>query len=98
MKVTHSLLAEADIDAIATYIAADSPRAARKLTNDLYDAADALAQLPESFALAPGVENLGIRRRAFGNYSIFFIVRLEDVLVLRVMHSARDYPRLFPAD
>jgi plasmid stabilization system protein ParE len=96
VKVALSLLAEADVEAIATHVGRDGPRAARRLADALYAAAEGLLPFPERFALAAGVEDLGVRRRPVGDYSIFFVIRPEDVLVLRVAHGARDYPRLFP--
>jgi plasmid stabilization system protein ParE len=43
----------------------------------------------------PRHEHLGIRRRPFGNYLIFY--RVGAIEVVHVLHGARDYERLlFP--
>ena len=53
--------------------------------------------MARAFPLLPGWEDQGVRRRAFGDYLIFYRISSRDVQVLRVLHGARDYERiLFP--
>jgi toxin ParE1/3/4 len=45
----------------------------------------------------PRHEHLGIRRRPFGNYLIFYRVAADAIEVVHILHGARDYePLLFP--
>jgi hypothetical protein len=46
---------------------------------------------------APRHKHLGIRRRPFGNYLIFYRIGPDAIEVVHVLHGARDYePLLFP--
>jgi toxin ParE1/3/4 len=47
--------------------------------------------------LVPRYEHLGIRRRPFGNYLIFYRIGADAIEVVHILHGARDYePLLFP--
>jgi toxin ParE1/3/4 len=47
--------------------------------------------------VVPRYEHLGIRRRPFGNYLIFYRVGADAIEVVHILHGARDYePLLFP--
>jgi toxin ParE1/3/4 len=49
------------------------------------------------YPLVSRYEHLGIRRRPFGNYLIFYRVGAEAIEVVHVLHGARDYEALlFP--
>jgi plasmid stabilization system protein ParE len=90
--------AEADLEAIADWIARDSPSRALTFVAELRDACVTLADLPESYALVPRYEASGVRRRVHGNYLIFYCIDNERIDVLHVLHGARDYESiLFPA-
>ena len=40
---------------------------------------------------------IGIRRRPFGNYLIFYRIGIDAIEVVHILHGARDYePLLFP--
>ena len=97
MRVRLSRAAERDLREIASYIAKDSPLAAFKVTIFLRQKALGLGGIPYAFPLVPRYERRGIRRRVCGNYLIFYRVDEEIVLIVRVLHGARDYaPLLFP--
>jgi len=34
---------------------------------------------------------MGVRRRVFGNYAVFYRAEADRVTVLHVLHGARDY-------
>ncbi len=99
MKVVVSAQAERDLDSIAGWIAADNPRRALLFVRELRQACEGLGKNPERFAVALASDGRHVRRRVLGNYLIFFNVdRVSDtVRVIRVLHAARDYPRLFEA-
>jgi toxin ParE1/3/4 len=45
----------------------------------------------------PGHEESGLRRAIHGNYLIFYRVDPGEVVIIHVLHGARDYePILFP--
>ena len=95
MRVTISLEAEAAVADIADHIALDNPVAADRLNARLYEACFALAEEGELFQVAEGLETLGVRRRSVGQYLILYVIRPGEVLVLRIVHGMRDYPKLF---
>lgn len=99
MIVVITAEAEADIEQIATYVADHSPQSALSLVRNLRARCESLADAPRGYPLVPRYEELGIRRRPFGNFLIFYRVRAEAIEVIHILHGARDYERLlFPED
>ncbi|WP_349604839.1 type II toxin-antitoxin system RelE/ParE family toxin [Cupriavidus sp. DF5525] len=90
-------LAEAELEAIADYIARDNPRRALSFVQELRDRCLSLADMPFAFPLVPRYEDRGIRHRVHGNYQIFYRVLGDPparIDVLHVLHSARNYAAL----
>lgn len=55
--------------------------------------------MPEAFSFVPRFERRGVRRRVYGNYLIFYQVEEARLVILHVLHGARDYGAiLFPDD
>ncbi|HXQ08962.1 MAG TPA: type II toxin-antitoxin system RelE/ParE family toxin [Bradyrhizobium sp.] len=97
MIVVLTAEAEADLDQITTYIAEQSIEIALNFVQELREKCESLADTPRGYPLVPRHEHLGIRRRAFGNYLIFYRVGTSTIEVVHVLHGARDYERLlFP--
>jgi toxin ParE1/3/4 len=89
--------AESDLEQIATYIADQSIETALRFVQELREKCESLADAPRGYPLVPRYEHLGIRRRPFGNYLIFYRVGPEVIEVVHILHGARDYePLLFP--
>lgn len=79
--------AQADVVRIRRYIARFRPRAAQRLAEDLYAAAEALGEYPERGKPAKrGRRELLVIRP----YRIVFRVADEAVFILRVRHTARQ--------
>lgn len=99
MKVVLSAEALADLEAIGDYIARDDPARARSFVAELLAKARALGDMPHAFPVVPRYAHLGVRRRVHGNYLIFYRVADAGVIVIHVLHGARDYEALlFPDD
>ena len=90
--------AEADLEAIGDYIAADNPARAVTFVQELRDQCDGLADIPRAVSLVPRYEQHGIRRRVFGNYLIFHRIDADRITVLHVLHGAMDYASLLFRD
>ncbi len=94
LRVRTTVHANADIRSIAQWIARDSAQAAAKWIDDLDREFSKIAQTPgigtDRNALRPH-----LRSMAFGNYLLFFKSSRESVIIVRVIHGARDYARLF---
>lgn len=97
MKVTFAKAAEDDLQAIADFIATDSPQRAETFVNELLDRCLQLGETPEAFQRVPRYEQHGIRRRIYRGYLIFYRLTSAGIEVLHVLHGARDYEALlFP--
>ena len=97
MTVVITAEAESDLEQIANYIARQSVEIALNFVQELREKCESLADAPRGYPLVPRHEHLGIRRRPFGNYLIFYRVGSEAIEVVHILHGARDYDRLlFP--
>jgi toxin ParE1/3/4 len=94
MSVILSALAEQDLESIADYIAVDSPTRAESFVDELLVQCQRIAQNPLGYRLRPELLE-GVRSCAYGNYVIFFDVDAEDIVVVRILHGARDFPTVF---
>jgi toxin ParE1/3/4 len=85
--------AQLDLDAIADFIIRDNPSRAVSFVDELIDRFRIIAERPRSF---PSRDNLvpGLRSAVHGRYLILFRIEEDFVRILRVVHGARDLPRL----
>ena len=81
--------AETDLDDNFDYIADDNPEAAEHLIYRITDLFESLVAYPE---MGRTFDELipGIRCVPVGNYVIFYRFLQNDVVILRVIHAARD--------
>lgn len=97
MKVLVAAEARADILEIGRYIARDNPERARTFVDELLEKARRIGERPEAWPLVARYADRGVRRRVHGAYLIFYRIEAERVVVLHVLHGARDYKALlFP--
>lgn len=94
MNLVFSPLAIAHLDDIADYIAEDSPARALDFASELRQACQAIAEMPEGFPVVSHRRGENLRRRAHRGYLIFYQVTGEAVVILRVLHGARDWEAL----
>ncbi|WP_347486169.1 type II toxin-antitoxin system RelE/ParE family toxin [Vandammella animalimorsus] len=79
------------------YIAADNPVRALSFVRELRAQCQRIALSPRSYRLRPELGK-SIRSCAHGRYVIFFESDEHDaVLIVRILHGARDLPALFQA-
>jgi plasmid stabilization system protein ParE len=97
MNVVVTDEAFADLASIQDYIAQQNPRRAITFIGELLDRCGGLADLALAFPLLPRYEDRGIRRRPHRGYSIFYRIAGNDVIVIHILHGARDFESLlFP--
>lgn len=97
MIVFFTQEAENDLEQIADYIARDNPRRAATFVLELVERCERLADTPRGFSLVPRYEHLGVRRRPYGAYLIFYRVLEDRIDILHVLNGAQDYEAiLFP--
>ena len=99
MKVTFSSVFESDFAGIVTHFAGTvSPELSLKFERQTIQAVELIAKTPEigrrRNELKPGnIRSFRVAR--FASYLIFYQVRANDVLFVRLLHGAMDFPALF---
>jgi toxin ParE1/3/4 len=93
--VRYRLSAEAqdDLDAIGDYILQDNPARAASFIDELISRFARIAERPRTFRARDELMP-GLRSAAHGNYLIFFRIEGNLVKIIRVLHGARDLPKL----
>jgi toxin ParE1/3/4 len=86
--------AQQDLNDIHDYLAQHNPAAAARLVDAIERRCQALANSPGMGRacghLAPGLRLSSVRR-----YTIFFRPVTDGVEIIRILHSARDFPSVF---
>jgi len=87
-------LAESDLCKIWLYIARDNPDAADQFIDKLRVQCQRLASTPQQGRPRPEFA-VDLRSYRVGNYFIFYFPTGTGIEVARVLHGARDLPRIF---
>ena len=91
-------LAQQDMDEIFDYIsfALSSPQASERLIDKIQAAVEQICEFPFSRPLLNDavLRDKGYRLLVIDNYNLFYIVKPETVVVIRVLYGRRDYGRL----
>ncbi|QGM96697.1 type II toxin-antitoxin system RelE/ParE family toxin [Methylocystis parvus] len=85
--------AEQDIEEIVSYIAADSPAAARQWFESMRRACERLAEMPKMGVARPEIRP-DLRTFPVGNYLIAYREAGLDVEIVRILHGARQWREL----
>ena len=97
MKVRFADAAKFDLEEISVWLASNAGDIAFKVMLGLRRSCLSLGDMPARFPLVPGHEGSGVRRRVHGTYLIYYSITADFVLVLRILHGARDVDRImFP--
>jgi toxin ParE1/3/4 len=88
MKCLFTARAEADLEAIAEYIALDSTRRALDFIQKLRKRCEDVCQAPEGYKQCPEYGE-GVRKVPYGNYVIFYTLDFNSVVILHIAHSAK---------
>ncbi len=86
--------AQSDVDAIFDYIANDSHTYALRTVESIESAATAAARMPESGGIVSEFDDHSIREVLTGRYRIIYRLRSSDILILTVLHGARNLTAL----
>ena len=78
-----------DLEAIANFIAVDSPQYASLFAIDILAAVDRLGVFPRSGRIVPETNHPDVREVILGNYRIVYRIRADLIEVLTVYHGAR---------
>jgi toxin ParE1/3/4 len=84
-----------DLDRTADHIAFDSKYYAGAFVREIRDAARSLRQLAQRGRIVPELEAPVIRELLVGNYRLIYHIGTTDVIILAVIHGARDLASLW---
>ncbi len=89
-------IAEEDFTEIISYIAADNPKAAAKLADNIENNLELLSLNPKLGRIPKEneIRKLGYRYIIVQNYLIIYKVENKSILIHRILHGARDYKSL----
>lgn len=96
MKIQWTDPASDDVVAIRDYISRDSDHYAQQFASRIIEIVDELADFPRRGRHVPESDDPDVRELLFQNYRIMYRVEPERVLVLAVVHGARDLSRMTP--
>ena len=90
-KVIWAPAALNDLDAIAEYIARDSPDRSALFVARLIEATEPLADFPESGRLIPELDDPSWREVIVGGYRIMYRLERHAVWISAIVHGARQW-------
>ena len=90
--------AEADLEEIGDYIAADNPIAAERWVHKLMAQAQKAANAPFAGRMVPEIRMDGVRETFLRTYRIVYLVVGDTVVVLTVFEGHRLLPRNLNVD
>jgi len=79
-----------DIENIRDYISRDLEYYATRFVERIVEAIENLERFPEMGRSVPEAEKKNIRELLLSNYRIMYRVETERILILAVIHGARD--------
>lgn len=93
VRFTHR--AKQDLEDIGDYIAADNPERARSFVAEIRARCESLGNAPLGYAARPELGD-NLRACPHSRYVIFYRTPAapEPVLIVRILHSARDLGRV----
>lgn len=89
MRTVFSRLAECDLEEIADYIAEDNPQRASSFIGELRTHCARIAENAQAFQARPEL-GANLRSSPHGRYVIFFRAGDNEILMVRILHGARD--------
>jgi toxin ParE1/3/4 len=91
MRIRWTEGADGNLDQVEEYIAQDNPTAAVATVNKIIEAAQMLAGYP---AIGKRGRERGTRELVVAGlpYIIIYVVHGEELVVIRVLHTAMKYP------
>lgn len=93
LSVRRTPRAQSDLDEIWLAIALDNERAAERVVAEIEAAEDRIAAFPE-IGRARNELLPGVRSWAVGVYVLFYAIAPAAVVILRIVHGARDVGEL----
>ena len=92
MKIIWSPLAIERTTEIAEYIAKDSPSAATKWVETLFEKITLLNSSPQQGRIVPETQQKEIRELIYGNYRIIYRLKNNTISILTIRHGKQILP------
>lgn len=89
-QVRWSLTAGTDLQEIEDFIARDSVLHAITFVDRIVESTELLVKTPHIGRVVPEFNRQDLREVIFRGYRIVYLVQNDAILILRVVHSARD--------
>lgn len=93
-QVRWSLTAGNDLREIENFIARDSVLHAITFIDRIVESAETLLKTPQVGRMVPEFSRSDLRELIFRGYRIVYLFQDNEVLILRIVHGARDLPAL----
>ena len=90
-EVVWTETALSDLDAIAAYIAHDSPARAKQVIRNIFQAAEPLADFPEMGRIIPEIGENHRREIFCYSYRLMYLLRDDKVYVQAIYHGSWEY-------
>lgn len=94
MKIIWSEPALTDIENIKDYIAKDSEFYATEFAEEVFEMVNNLAHFPSLGKMVFELQNKKVREMLHHNYRIIYRINDVNVIVLAIVHGARDLRKL----
>ncbi len=96
MRIEWSEPAVLDLESIKEFISRDSEYYAIEFTSRIIEMIEKLAAFSNLGRKAPEVDDDNIREIVFYNYRIIYKLTNESILILGIIHAARDLNNVKP--
>jgi toxin ParE1/3/4 len=93
VEFRFSRQADLDLEEIALFIARDNPARAFSFVEEIRQHCRRLLRFPEASRLRPEY-GPGVRVSVFRRYLIFYVVDADVLRISRVVHGARNLPKI----
>jgi Plasmid stabilization system protein len=92
MKVNWTAAARTQLRDIHTFISRSSPQYAKNVVDRLTRRSQQIATFPRSGRVVPEANDVNIREVLEGSYRIIYHLIDDEVDIIAVVHSARQWP------
>lgn len=94
MRYFITNMAEIDMGEISDYISLDNPFAALKWHDNMVSQFELIAEFPH-IGVAKSKRRPDLRSFPVKNYMVLYQIKSKTVEIVRILHGARDWKRLF---
>jgi len=94
MKIMWTETAVLDLEQINDFISKDSPYYASVFIDRVLNVIEQIKQFPQKGRVVPEVQDKSIREVLYNGYRIIYKVHHDNLLILAIVHGARNLHRI----